>query len=207
MGIGLCVIALARPQAGEKETEILTEGIDIMLCLDTSGSMRALDFEREGRRTDRLDVVKQVVEAFIKEYNLDKGQITTARSILEEFKSDANTFRESKKEELAQIIARQREALANRDLKGVKKARAEHKKLLAPVYDLCDEMEARLKNLLTTAQIQRHAEKTKLENGKSTQRKVTRKTPMDDGEGVATRAEPPHGGSDDSQAHADSDKG
>ena len=57
MGIGLLVIALARPQAGQKETEIITEGIDIMLCLDTSGSMRALDFEREGKRTDRLDVV------------------------------------------------------------------------------------------------------------------------------------------------------
>ena len=72
MGIGLCVIALARPQAGEKETEVLTEGIDIMLCLDTSGSMRALDFEREGRRTDRLDVVKQVVEAFIKKRKNDR---------------------------------------------------------------------------------------------------------------------------------------
>ncbi len=72
VGIGLCVIALARPQAGEKETEVLTEGIDIMLCLDTSGSMRALDFERNGRRTDRLDVVKQVVEAFIKKRRNDR---------------------------------------------------------------------------------------------------------------------------------------
>jgi Ca-activated chloride channel homolog len=72
MGIGLCVIALARPQAGQKETEILTEGIDIMLCLDTSGSMRALDFEREGRRTDRLDVVKEVVKAFIQKRKTDR---------------------------------------------------------------------------------------------------------------------------------------
>ena len=72
MGIGLCVIALARPQAGQKETEIVTEGIDIMLCLDTSGSMRALDFEREGRRTDRLDVVREVVKAFIQKRQNDR---------------------------------------------------------------------------------------------------------------------------------------
>jgi len=72
MGIGLCVIALARPQAGQKETEIVTEGIDIMLCLDTSGSMRALDFEREGKRTDRLDVVREVVKAFIQKRQNDR---------------------------------------------------------------------------------------------------------------------------------------
>jgi Ca-activated chloride channel family protein len=72
MGIGLCVIALARPQAGQKETEIITEGIDIMLCLDTSGSMRALDFEREGKRTDRLDVVREVVKAFIQKRENDR---------------------------------------------------------------------------------------------------------------------------------------
>jgi Ca-activated chloride channel family protein len=72
LGIGLCVIALARPQAGQKETEIITEGIDIMLCLDTSGSMRALDFEREGKRTDRLDVVKEVVKAFIQKRQNDR---------------------------------------------------------------------------------------------------------------------------------------
>ena len=43
-----------------------------MLCLDTSGSMRALDFEREGRRTDRLQVVREVVKAFIKKRNNDR---------------------------------------------------------------------------------------------------------------------------------------
>jgi Ca-activated chloride channel family protein len=72
MGIGLCVIALARPQAGQKETEFLSEGVDIVLCLDTSGSMRALDFEREGRRTDRLDVVREVVKAFIQKRKNDR---------------------------------------------------------------------------------------------------------------------------------------
>src|SRR5512137_2543078 len=41
--IVLLVTAVARPQAGITSTEVLTEGIDIMLCLDTSGTMQALD--------------------------------------------------------------------------------------------------------------------------------------------------------------------
>ena len=72
LGIVLCVIALARPQAGEKETEIVTEGVDIVLCLDTSGSMQALDFELDGKRVDRLAVVKKVVNDFVKKRKDDR---------------------------------------------------------------------------------------------------------------------------------------
>lgn len=68
----LCVCALARPQSGLKSTEITTEGIDIMLCLDTSGSMRALDFTLDGERAMRLAVVKQVVSQFIKARGNDR---------------------------------------------------------------------------------------------------------------------------------------
>lgn len=62
----LLIIALARPQAGEEETKIMTEGIDIVLALDVSGSMLAEDFEIDGERHNRLFVVKKVVEDFIK---------------------------------------------------------------------------------------------------------------------------------------------
>ncbi len=72
LGLGLCVIALARPQAGQKETEIITEGIDIMLSLDTSGSMEALDFQLEGHRSNRLAVVKKVVKEFIQKRQNDR---------------------------------------------------------------------------------------------------------------------------------------
>ena len=41
--ISLFIIALARPQEGYKRTEILSMGVDIMMALDTSGSMQALD--------------------------------------------------------------------------------------------------------------------------------------------------------------------
>jgi Ca-activated chloride channel family protein len=66
LAIALFVVALARPQSGNKASEILTEGIDIMLCLDTSGSMQALDFRWKNERQNRLQVVKRVVTDFIK---------------------------------------------------------------------------------------------------------------------------------------------
>ena len=65
LAIALLIIALARPQEGHKSTEILSVGVDIMLALDTSGSMRALDFIEEEKRVTRLTVVKGVVSKFI----------------------------------------------------------------------------------------------------------------------------------------------
>lgn len=65
LGLVLLCLGLARPQAGVKNTEILSEGIDIMLCLDTSGTMQAMDFELDGQKASRLDVVKKVVTDFI----------------------------------------------------------------------------------------------------------------------------------------------
>ena len=64
--ITLIILGLARPQAGKEETEITTEGIDIILALDVSGSMQAQDFEIKGQRYNRLFVVKDVVKDFIK---------------------------------------------------------------------------------------------------------------------------------------------
>ena len=66
LAIALFVMALARPQSGTKASEVLTEGIDIVLCLDTSGSMQALDFKWKNERQNRLQVVKKVVSDFIK---------------------------------------------------------------------------------------------------------------------------------------------
>jgi len=58
-------LALARFRVPIEESKIQTEGIDIILCLDTSTSMLAEDFTLRGRRANRLDVVKDVVENFI----------------------------------------------------------------------------------------------------------------------------------------------
>jgi len=61
LAIGGLIIAFARPQIVEREEEIQTEGIDIMLALDISGSMRAEDFKPE----NRLHVAKEVVVEFL----------------------------------------------------------------------------------------------------------------------------------------------
>ena len=65
LGLILLVFALARPQWGNKFTEVESEGIDIILALDTSGSMRALDLQLEGKEANRLEVIKSVVSKFI----------------------------------------------------------------------------------------------------------------------------------------------
>lgn len=65
LALAFLIIALARPQEGHKSTEILSVGVDIMLALDTSRSMRALDFMEDEKRIIRLAVVKGVVSEFI----------------------------------------------------------------------------------------------------------------------------------------------
>ena len=72
LAIIFLTIALARPQEGHKSTEILSVGVDIMLALDTSGSMRALDFIEEEKRITRLAVVKGVVSEFIENRPTDR---------------------------------------------------------------------------------------------------------------------------------------
>jgi Ca-activated chloride channel family protein len=66
------VIALARPQHGNEQTKVKTEGIDIVLAVDVSGSMLAEDFEIGGRRHNRLYVIKQVVKDFIQKRTNDR---------------------------------------------------------------------------------------------------------------------------------------
>jgi len=61
----LLVITAARPQLYSVSREVLSPGVDIMLSLDTSGSMQALDFELDGDPADRLTAVKKVVSDFI----------------------------------------------------------------------------------------------------------------------------------------------
>ena len=68
----LLVISAARPQFYNVSREILSPGVDIMLCLDTSGSMRALDFQLNGDRVTRLTAVKKVVSDFIIKRQMDR---------------------------------------------------------------------------------------------------------------------------------------
>jgi len=58
-------LALVKFRLPIEESKIQTEGIDIILALDTSTSMLAEDFTLRGKRANRLDVIKNVVENFI----------------------------------------------------------------------------------------------------------------------------------------------
>lgn len=66
--VALLILAAVRPQTGRKQTQVRTEGIDIILVVDTSGSMQALDLDADrqiSRRRNRLAVAQGVVEQFI----------------------------------------------------------------------------------------------------------------------------------------------
>src|SRR6202140_986652 len=63
----LMIVGLARPQSAHGRTEVTANGIDIVLDLDVSGSMQALDFQIDNRRVNRIEVVKAVVSKFIDE--------------------------------------------------------------------------------------------------------------------------------------------
>jgi Ca-activated chloride channel family protein len=61
LSIALLCVAMARPQYGEAIEDVTTNGIDIMLALDISGSMKTMDFKPQ----NRLVVAKKVIENFI----------------------------------------------------------------------------------------------------------------------------------------------
>ncbi len=61
LALALLAVAFARPQAGTENREVSSEGIDIMLALDISGSMRAEDFKPH----NRLYVAKEEIKKFV----------------------------------------------------------------------------------------------------------------------------------------------
>ncbi len=68
----LLILSAARPQLYNVSRDVRATGVDIMLCLDTSGSMQALDFKMEGDAVTRLDAVKKVVTDFIHKRESDR---------------------------------------------------------------------------------------------------------------------------------------
>ena len=58
--VGLIIVALARPQTKTDEQQAEGDGIDIVLCIDVSGSMTAQDFS-----PNRMEAAKKVAQDFI----------------------------------------------------------------------------------------------------------------------------------------------
>ncbi len=65
VAIALICVALAGPRKVLEESRSTTEGIDIVLSLDCSGSMAAEDFKINGQRQNRFEIIKKVVGEFI----------------------------------------------------------------------------------------------------------------------------------------------
>ncbi|MBZ5498705.1 MAG: VWA domain-containing protein [Acidobacteriia bacterium] len=69
LALVVCVAAMARPRKGTEEEEVTTEGVDIIVALDASGSMAAEDFAPR----NRLYVAKLVVRQFVEGLKHDRA--------------------------------------------------------------------------------------------------------------------------------------
>jgi len=71
-GLVLLIVALARPQEVQDKREVRSQGYDLILAVDLSGSMLAEDYERNGSRINRLQAIKPVIQSFIDERTNDR---------------------------------------------------------------------------------------------------------------------------------------
>lgn len=70
--VALGIIALAGPRFANDRTETQASGVDIMLALDLSWSMMALDMSGPRERVTRFDIASQVLEDFIQKRPTDR---------------------------------------------------------------------------------------------------------------------------------------
>jgi Ca-activated chloride channel family protein len=76
ISLTLLVLGIARPQTSRDQEIVRGRGVDIVLAIDVSGSMAALDFEPQ----NRLEAAKQVIREFIGERRYDRiGLVVFAR--------------------------------------------------------------------------------------------------------------------------------
>jgi Ca-activated chloride channel family protein len=65
LGFIFLVGGLARPQRVQDKHETRSQGYDIMLAIDLSGSMLSEDYEKDGQAINRLQAITPVIQAFI----------------------------------------------------------------------------------------------------------------------------------------------
>lgn len=71
-GLALLIVALARPQRIDDKREVHSEGYDIILCVDVSGSMLDEEGSRPGESPNRLQSIKPIVQSFIERRPRDR---------------------------------------------------------------------------------------------------------------------------------------
>jgi len=72
LALALSIVALARPQKVERETERDSQGFDILLAVDTSGSMSAPDMGTNVRALSRLEAAQLVMRQFVEARPYDR---------------------------------------------------------------------------------------------------------------------------------------
>lgn len=72
LAVALLVVTLAGPRFANDRTETQTSGIDIMLVVDLSWSMIALDMGKPNERITRFDIASDVLEEFIRKRPNDR---------------------------------------------------------------------------------------------------------------------------------------
>ncbi len=70
--VALCILALAGPRFANDRTETQASGVDIMLVLDLSWSMMALDMGGPKERVSRYDIASGVLEDFVRKRPSDR---------------------------------------------------------------------------------------------------------------------------------------
>lgn len=67
VAVAALVLAIARPRSASELEKVSTEGIDIVLCIDVSTSMLAMDF-----KPDRINAAKQIAMEFVAQRPADR---------------------------------------------------------------------------------------------------------------------------------------
>jgi Ca-activated chloride channel family protein len=72
LALALLIVALAQPRLTKSETKVTASGVDIVVALDMSGSMISEDFEYHGKRVNRFNMARAVLEKFIEQRPNDR---------------------------------------------------------------------------------------------------------------------------------------
>jgi Ca-activated chloride channel family protein len=63
--LAVLAVCIARPIKANEQTRVFVEGVAMEIVVDRSSSMLAMDFQKDGRRADRLTALKDVAGRFI----------------------------------------------------------------------------------------------------------------------------------------------
>ena len=63
--LAVIAVCIARPIRANEQTKVYVEGIAVELVVDRSSSMLSLDFQKDGRRVDRVVALKDVASRFV----------------------------------------------------------------------------------------------------------------------------------------------